>query len=145
MRIYRISQQVITAYHGTCSSYYDVIEEKGLIRPYLAKTYELARYYAEQIPYNRRIPYDYGDPIVLNVIITDTNNLRYDSASMDEPIMASEEDRDRAWEQAAIEHPEWVEDGMIIIPSTEWEVSWYAVGAVKYEGTIPPEQISVAL
>ena len=145
MKIYRISQQVITAYHGTCSSYYNVIKEKGLIKPYLAKTYELARYYAEEIPYDRQISYDYGNPIVLKVIITDTNNLRYDSASMDEPIMASEDDRDSAWEQAEREHPEWVEDDMIMIPSTEWEISWHAVGAMKYDGTIPPEQISVAL
>jgi hypothetical protein len=145
MKIYRMAQQVLTAYHGTCSSYYDVIEEKGLVKPYLAKTYELARYYAEEIPYNRRIAYDYGVPIVLKVIVTDLNNLIYDSASMDEPIMASEEDRDEAWDKAAIEHPEWVDNDMIIIPSTEWEISWNAVGAVRYMGTISPEQISVAL
>ncbi len=145
MKIYRISQQVITAYHGTCSSYYDIIKEKGLVKPFLAKTYELARYYSEQISYDNRIGYDFGSPIVLKVIVTDLNNLRYDWASMTSPVMANESGRDEAWEKAEIEHPEWHVNGVGRIPLTEWEISWNAVGAVRYMGTIYPDQISVAL
>ena len=150
MKIYRISQQVLTAYHGTCSRYYDIIKEKGLVNPFLAKTYDLAKYYSEKlsyqkISYDNRVQYDFGSPIVLNVIVTDLNNLRYDPASMTSPVMANESDRDDAWDKAAIEHPEWHVDGVRRIPLTEWEISWDAVGAVRYMGTISPDQISVAL
>jgi hypothetical protein len=150
MKFYRIAQQVITAYHGTCSRYYDIIKEKGLVSPYLANTYELAKYYSERLSYQKvsydnKIEYDFGSPIVLKVIVTDLNHLRYDPASMTSPVMANKSDRDEAWEKAEIEHPEWNVNGVRRIPLTEWEISWNAVGAVRYMGTIYPDQISVAL
>ena len=143
MNWYKTSQS-ITAYHGTCESYYrvQILEGDGLRNPYLAKDCDLAQYYAEQMSsMSSRGNYDYGQPVVLEVAIPDTNNLRYDANSMDEPVMANENDRDKAWDQAAQEHPEWVENDMIVIPETEWQISWNAVSAAKYKGIIPSEYV----
>lgn len=145
MKIYLLrkfaSQGVMMAYHGTCSSYYEIIKREGLKNPYLARTIDLAEYYAEQISSLENKYYDYGHPVVLEVIVRDTDKLRYDSRSMDEPVMISEDKRDSAWDEVALLHPEWVEDDMISIPISEWEVSWNVVGAVVYDGIIPPEDI----
>lgn len=140
MRIYRIAQSLITAYHGTCEKYYTMIlEGDGLVNPYLSKNIPLAKYYAEEASFNYK-----GDkPIVLEIAVPDTNNLRYDGNSMDEPVMVSKMDRDEAWNKAAREHPEWVEDDIITIPETEWKISWDAVGAVQYNGTIPLDHIKI--
>lgn len=143
MKIYRLSQtqSPLKMYHGTCEGYYRLILEEGLRNPYLAKEFDLAKYYAEQISSFKNPYFEYGDPIVLEVIIHDTNNLRYDGNSMDEPVMANEDERDQAWDQAALIHPEWVEDDIITVPDTEWEISWNGVGAVKYKGVIGSEYV----
>ena len=145
MNWYKISQSngPIKAYHGTCESYYDLILEEGLRNPYLSKEFGLAKYYAEQITSLKNRYYKYGVPIILEVTIHDTNNLRYDKNSMNEPVMVNESERDEAWNQAALMHPEWVEDDIITVPDTEWEISWNGVGAAKYKGVIGSEDVMV--
>jgi len=138
MKIYKISTNIIKAYHGMCEKYYDIIEYSGLKNPYLARDIEIAEYYAEQTSEISR----YGKPIILEVDILDVNNLKYDRNSMEEPIMF-ENEANRAFEEVSKNHPEWIEDEYLIIPDTEWEISWNAVGAAKYHGTIPIENIRI--
>ena len=134
MKIYRIAQGLIKAYHGTCEKLYEMIlEGDGLVDPYLTSNVNIAKYYAEEAAIN----YKYGKPIVLEVSVPSISNLRYDGNAMDEPIMASVIQRDRAWNKAAKDHPEWVEDDTISIPETEWKISWDAVYSARYEGVIP--------
>jgi hypothetical protein len=140
MKIWRVSQSVITSYHGTCEGLYKIIlEEDGLKNPYLARDINLAKYYAEEASTNYRC----GKPIVLEVKVIDINGLRYDKNSMDEPVMTNVGDRDSAWDKASIEHPEWVNGGIISIPEEEWEISWDAVGSARYKGVIPLDNIMV--
>lgn len=98
-----------------------------------------AHYYAEEAAAQHG-----GRTLVLIVSVQNEKNLRYDGAAMDEPVMADEEARDDAWNYAARKHPEWVSDGMIVIPQDQWEISWHAVGSVWYEGVVPWSQIKTA-
>lgn len=77
-----------------------------------------------------------GSKVIFEVKPDDMSLLRYDGAAMDEPVLADEEDRDRMWSQAAKDHPEWVNGGMISIPREAWRYSWQGVGSVWYDGTI---------
>jgi hypothetical protein len=138
MKIWKVSSRTIKAFHGTCEKYYDMIEYSGLKDPYLCKYRTIAEYYAEEASTNYRC----GDPIILAVNIPDVNNLRYDRNSMEEPIMFESEAK-QTMERVSQEHPEWVSNGFLFVPETEWEISWNAVGAVKYIGTIPIENIEV--
>jgi hypothetical protein len=150
MKIFRISAIIIDGniyefYHGTSSKalYNGIHDERdelhsitneGLEYPYLAASYELAEYYAELMAENFG-----GEPVVLKINNLDSSKLQYDSASMNEPVMADEEERNEAWDIAAIEHPEWYDEwsDTITIPPEAWKYSYHAVGAVKYNGTIP--------
>jgi hypothetical protein len=139
MKIYRISQNIVKAYHGTCEGLYKLIlEDDGLRNPYLARDIDIAQYYANEASTNYRC----GKPVILEVSIPDINNLRYDKNSMDEPVF-HEGNVQEAWDKAEQEHPEWVKDGIIYIPNSEWEISWNAVGAVLYNGVIPSEYTKV--
>lgn len=139
MRIYRISQSFV-AYHGTCREIYrEVVETGGLRNVYLAKNPDLAKYYASEVDGEL----GGGGPIVLEVIVPALNRLQYDANSMDEPVMASEDQVQEAWDKAAQVHPEWIKNDMVIIPSSEWEISWDAVGAAFYSGSIPLNHVTV--
>jgi len=119
--------QLPTFYHGTASAWWPQIQREGLQEPFLCDSLEKAHYYAVETDEH---------PMVLRVTAPDANLLRYDAAAMDEPVLALPEDRDRAWEEAAQQHPEWMQDGMIIVPPEAWAVSWKGVGSCWYEGII---------
>jgi hypothetical protein len=141
MKIYRRSQSIVKAYHGTCEGYYKLIlEDDGLRNPYLTRDIDIAKYYANEASIN----YKCGKPIILEVSIPNISNLRYDKNSMDEPIFY-EGNVQAAWDKAEQDHPEWVKDDIIYIPSSEWEISWNAVGAVLYNGVIPSEYTKVVV
>jgi len=129
----------LRAYHGTSDAYWPLIEESGgLDGPYLARTPELAQYYAEVVAED-----DGGNPVVLEVVVRDTSKLRYDRAAMDEPVTVGvdEEDRDAERGRAEEEHPEWVHGGMISIPPEEWEYSWRGAHSARYDGLLPLSDI----
>jgi hypothetical protein len=123
--------RTLTLYHGTSTVFADEIERDGLRDPYLAAEPELAEYYAEEA-----VEAHGGEELVLKVSLKNTRALRYDGAAMDEPVMASEEERDEAWEEAGRKHPEWIVRGYIDVPRTAWRVSYDGVGSVRYEGTL---------
>ena len=103
MKIYRIAESSLIAYHGTCREIYrEILETGGLRNVYLAKDAELAAYYAVEV--NNEL--SGGGPILLKIIVPNTNNLRYDSNSMVEPVMVSEKGVQEAYDQAERSHPE---------------------------------------
>ena len=140
MRIWKISQSSIIAYHGTCEGLYNMIlEDDGLKNPYLARDIDLAKYYAKEASVNYRC----GNPIVLEVMVPCTSNLRYDKYSMSDPVYANVSDVDKSLEQIAKSHPEWVEYGVLVIPESEWKISWDIAGAARYNGVITEEYFTI--
>ena len=121
-------------YHGTSSFLLPKILGKGLSNPFLCDSPGKGSYYAQVASESVG-----GNPVVFRIPPNrvDASRLRYDKAAMDEPVMADDEARDDAWGLAAKEHPEWVDDGFIIIPPEAWEYSWDSVGSVRYDGVIP--------
>ncbi len=109
------------AYHGTSSNLLDDIRKNGLNNPYLAKTRELAQYYAKEA-----VDEHGGEPVVLRVSVPESS-LRYDRASMDEPVKADQQSRNAAWNKSASEHPEWEEAGRVY-HGRRLEYSWGVVG-----------------
>ena len=156
MKIFRLCNLYgLDFYHGTSNKAFilgyegDVknpqysISKFGLEYPFLTSDIDMAKYYAELTSENDG---DYRSyPLVLKVKNLDESLLRLDKYSMDEPIMSSEEKRDREWDQAAKDHPEWydAENDLISIPEEEWGISYNAVGAVKYNGIIPFSDLEV--
>ena len=127
----RRRKQGMILYHGTSSVLMPSIRKIGIHRPCLAESYEIAEYYAEEAVADCG-----GEKEVLEIQIRDTSKLRYDGAAMDEPVMTGEDQRDAAWDKAAVEHPEWVERKIIMIPREAWWVSLEGAGSVWFEGTI---------
>lgn len=123
-------------FHGTDSSALVRIGKGGLKNPFLTNAIDLARYYAGESSVQNG-----GIPVVLQVTVRDGSLLRYDGAAMSEPVMAKEESRDTAWNQASIDHPEWVKGKLLFVPRDAWTVSMDGVGSAWYEGVIPPRDI----
>lgn len=142
------------AYHGTSTNALSQIMQYGLNHPYLAKSIELAKYYAESACYHGHggpylsefmsVKKPDTQPVILQIDLTKlSRGLRYDPASMDEiiPIGCNEETRDEAWDTAAREHPEWMSGEYINVPPNAWWVSWHGANSVRFEGVIPPNRI----
>ena len=125
-------------FHGTSSNRLPGIMRDGLKNPFLARTPELAQYYAEVA-----VDEEGGEPVVIQIRQIDQSSLRYDGAAMDEPVMASDERRDAAWNKATSEHPDWVKRGYISVPEKAWEVSWNGVDSARYKGVIPPSDLEI--
>lgn len=117
--------------HGTSAARASLIAAHGLHDPFLTDDPEQADYYAEVAAEE-----DGTDPVVIEVEV-DPAQLRYDRAAMDEPVCADDADRDRAREQAARDHPEWVHNGYLSVPADQWHVSLDAVHAVRADGAVP--------
>lgn len=117
-------------YHGTSSINLSKIKNEGLLSPFLTDSIDIAEYYAECSCDELG-----GDLVILEVDV-DSKFLRYDGASMDEPVMANESRRDEQWNLALESHPEWIKNNHIIIPSNEYTYSLRGVNSVFYEGTV---------
>lgn len=119
-------------FHGTSSAAVEAARVAGgLDRPFLAASVELAAYYAEVTSEE-----DGSAPVVVEVAGVDVARLRYDAAAMDEPVLADEALRDRAWQTAETLHPEWAQAGYLSVPADAWWVSWLGVGSVRYDGVL---------
>ena len=104
-------------YHLTSSKNMKNILKEGLKNPYLTDSLEIAEYYAECSCH------ELGGNIVILKVEFDEENLRYDGAAMDEPVKVGENKRNEQWRLAEEEHPEWVNNGYIVIPSNEYNYS----------------------
>lgn len=127
------------AFHGTSTANLASILREGLRSPYLGDRRDLAWYYAEEA-----VDEFGGRPVVLEVSVHDVERLRHDEATMDEPVMADDDERDAEWQRAGEEHPEWLTGECIDVPADAWEYSWRGVGSVWYDGVLPPDAIAVA-
>lgn len=136
----KIYAQSFVAYHGTSNQFLPTIRKNGLNYPYLAKTIQLAQYYAQEAVSDKN-----WKPVVLMVTVPDISKLRYDRKSMDEPVLSDDTQRNIEWNRAVKEHPEWYDksNNTVSIPSTAWEYSWKGVGVVMYQGIILPKNIRV--
>lgn len=125
-------------YHGTSSVHMDGIKAEGLKNPYLAASYSLAQYYAEVTAEE-----DGGEPVVL-VVNAPSSNLRMDYAAVAEPVGYDQFSIDdlktrveRTFSFAKLQHPGWVKDGVILIPSELYGFSLDTVGSCRFAGVIP--------
>lgn len=125
-------------FHGTTSKRLPDIMRDGLRNPFLARTPELAQYYADGM-----VEEEGGEPVVIQIRQIDQASLRYDSAAMDEPVMVSDERRDAAWDQAGKKNPKWIKKGYIAVPETAWEVSWNGADSARYQGVIPSSDLEI--
>lgn len=104
------------------------ISKEGLLNPFLTNLYEIAEYYAtcscEDIG---------GSPIILELEIPE-DQLCYDGAAMDEPVLVAEEQRDTSWEKAKDEHPDWIVHGFLCIPEHAFQYSLIGVNSVWAKG-----------
>jgi len=136
-------------YHGTSSSKYDEIMASGLDDPYLTDSPDKAEYYAtEDVEDTEKIHGGEGVPIVLLVDIHDTSRLRVDFNEIDEPVTAGtdmsreeiEEAIQKEYKRYLEKHPESYDKkyGVINVNPKHYQVSLNTVRSVRYEGTIPP-------
>lgn len=124
-------------YHGTSIHFLEAIKRDGLKSPYLTDSLEVARYYASVVAENTN-----SKPLILEIEVQE-DLLLYDRAAMDEPVLSSEKSRDRALEQAQLEHPEWVKDGFLIVPGNAWDISLKGAHSVRAKGLIPHSKIRI--
>ena len=133
-------------FHGTSSAHLDGIFAIGLDNPFLTNDFGLASHYANCAAAEE------GDPVVLSVDVENTDKLRYDHASMDNPIgfrgLTSGQISDHVASVRTImgmQHPDWLSDVSIYVPHDQWRVSLMGVGSVWYHGKILPRFITVAV
>lgn len=121
--------------HGTSTALINAIHTNGLINPYLTDNHEIAQYFAQEA-----VEAEGGSPIVIEVPVEQTGNLRPDFAMYQEPL----------WQIKAMHHitsdEDWgekLEQNEILSPknTTDWQTSLATVHSVKYEGTIPIKDI----
>jgi hypothetical protein len=117
--------------HGTSTKHWPHIQKEGLVAPYLASSLGLASYYANTVAESEG-----GQPLVLEVLSLDTNQLRPDLAALEEPVLCDDDCVEMAEELFGQAHPE-VEK----IPESVWQFSWAAVGSVKYALNVPFENL----
>lgn len=116
--------------HGTTTRRLGSVQASGLKDPCLTDELEVAEHYAEVAAEE-----DGSEPLVLWVEVAGAYDLRYDRAAMEEPVLVPEGRRDRAWDRAEAEHPEWVRGGYLHVPETAWEVSYEGAASVRAAGT----------
>lgn len=131
-------------YHGTSDVHYDGIIDKGLNSPYLTDDYQKAEYYAEVATDDVG-----GDPIIFEVRIPSTNNLRVDFHELDEPVTlgdASMKDRiNAAYKKYIKKYPKsynkkW---DTVLVDKLHYWMSLSTTNTVRYEGNIPPDNITL--
>lgn len=120
-------------YHGTSSINLASIMTNGLKDPFLTDKKEIAQYYAECSCEDLG-----GNSCIIELDVTE-DLLCYDGNAMDEPVMSSIESRDLMWEKAEMDHPEWIKDGMLIIPEYAYIYSLQGVRSVWAKGTFYPK------
>jgi hypothetical protein len=118
---------MMTLFHGTTTQALGSILETGLDRPYLTPDESIAEHYAQDAAEGL------GGRGVILAVNVDVDRLRYDSTAMKHPIGVSGESRDAALAKATREHPEWLRGNRLIVPATEWRVSFEGVSSVWYD------------
>lgn len=131
-------------YHGTNSIRLEKILQEGLSSPYLTNSESLASYYAE-VSYEE----EGGEPILLEVEVDETK-LLLDQNAMDEPVSYDdfkiadlEEIVEERMEILAKEHPDWMHNSYLRIPSHLYQISLETVASCKTEETIPVSKIEI--
>jgi hypothetical protein len=124
----------IKLYHGTSEKNYDLIKKQGFLNPgYLTSDDEQANYYAECVAEED------GSAEVILTVEVDTDSLRADTASYNEPlsyILKHNEISEDDWHEA-------IENGEIKYPSDDqWHISLECVKCVKNTGNIPLKDIT---
>jgi hypothetical protein len=136
----RLSSQSgdMVLFHGTCDKYAKLIAENGLRDAYLTSEYELAEMFADI-----KAEYDDCKPVVLVVKVKDRSNLRVDSehlftsTAFIEGLYGIEDMHE--WDALH-------DDGKIPVDDDDerdWLPSLCVLKSVRYEGTIPPNDIEV--
>lgn len=136
---------MIKLYHGTSSCKLEAIHSEGLINPFLTSSLDLAMYYAETATDE-----DEGDYLILQVEVEE-KNLRYDGNAMDEPVSVGvisikelEALVRKKFNTLSLQHPEWIKDGYLIIPATEYKASLEVVASCWHEGVIKSNHFQVS-
>lgn len=125
--------------HGTSDRAYRKIRREGLVRPYLTDSDAVAAYFADT-----QAMEDQGHPVILEVVVRYPDILRVDQEMWGEPLELIKREhhieRDQEWFEA-------MREGHIDTPRNafDWETSLRMVHAVKYDGTIAPSDIRVAV
>ena len=117
--------------HGTSSKHWPGIQKEGLVAPYLASSLGLASYYA-----NTSAETDGGQPLVLEVMALETDQLSLDYAALEEPVLCEPDCIELVEKLFGQACPE-VEK----IPESAWQVSWAGVGSIKYALTVPVKNL----
>lgn len=126
MKIHKISAAPMHLMHGTNSEYLESIQKEGLRTPYLTDVEEIAREYAE-------VTTGRGEPIILLVKISDQSKLQPDRPSLQEPVGYNG--------MTGKQMDEMVGQ---IKNHDDWKQTFHVTRTVRYNGTIPPNDISVA-
>lgn len=136
--------KTVVLLHGTTTEHLGSILAHGLTDPCLTDSEDLAEYYAGEAAER-----DGGVPVVLEVTV-ETSALRYDGASMDEPVGFDDrtgEELERLVLRVLAKmqrlHPEWVRGGYIVVPPSCYGLSLRTVGSCRHEGTIAPGRVVV--
>lgn len=124
----------IKLYHGTSEKKYKIIKKQGFLNPgYLTSDDEQASYYAECVAED-----DGSNEVILTVEV-DTDTLKADTASYNEPLSY-------VLKQNDISEDDWhekIENGEIEYPSDkDWHVSLEFVKCVRNTEDIPLENIT---
>lgn len=135
---------LLTLYHGTCSKKLDKIINKGLSKPYLTNSCELAMYYAGEA-----VEEYGGDEIILEVNVM-PSNLEIDYKALDEPVSFGKYTIDQLedivedmWFDTGKKHPEWVKNGYVKLPKDNYKLSLYTVASCKCNINIVSNEIKV--
>jgi hypothetical protein len=118
---------------------------KGLRQPFVTDCYELAEYYAGCEAEKSR-----SAPIVLGIDADEAlfRSLRYDGAAMDESVTFDDRTSDQLEADTKDEirllmakRPEWVKDGLLVVPDTAWNISLCLVRSAWMDAVVPPPNI----
>ncbi len=124
----------IKLYHGTSENKYSLIKKQGFLNPgYLTSDDEQANYYAECVAEED------GSAEVILTVKVDTDSLKADTASYNEPlsyILKANDLSEDDWHEA-------IENGEIKYPNNDdWHISLECVKCVKNTGNILLENIT---
>lgn len=141
-----VTSDRLLLFHGTSSKHLNSIRKEGLRSPYLTDSVELAKYYAEV-----EVDYVGGEPVIFQIAVS-IDQLRCDKQSMDEPVsygVYSISDLEEAVvikiRKLAIEHPDWVLEGIVRLPNEAYDISLTTVGTCWHKATIKPEELHVLM
>lgn len=131
-------------FHGTASTALDGIEAQGLTAPCLTSSLALAEYYAEvAAEAAEEEGADEVNPVVLEVEVAEVD-LSIDFCALEEPcgydglkIAVLEERVAEMWRREGKAHPEWLKDGVILLPPERFDLSLNTVGSARCSVLIP--------